>query len=163
MAYSATALLAVRAMIADAIAGKINQNELRQPMTGALSAYFASTPNLIAGGAATIANIKNSSAQPVNIPILKQLSADVDSTRACTGTEEGDSALVTPTWQTVSKDFKMSELLFADNEIGYQVALQHNFMECFRKLHINLDSKATTNLESNKSFINAGTINTMND
>lgn len=160
--FTATNLLEARATIEDALAGRINLNEIRKPMTGGLDAFFASTPMLIAGGAETIASMKNSSAQATKVPILLNLSSSVDAARNCGATEEGDSALKNITFVTVSKGFRMSKLLYANNDIKFQTDFVFNLMQCIDKLHRNLDSTAITTLETNKSAVNDGTINTFN-
>lgn len=161
LAYSATELLEARAFLTDASAGKIQQNELRRPITGALQALEASGPSLILGGTETIKSLRESSEQAVKIPILKKLTADNGTTRLCgSGGQEGDSAMVSVTWQTLSEKFSMSELLYANNSVKYQAAFRHNFMEKFRILHQRLEVLSVAYLESNKSLVNAGTINT---
>lgn len=163
MAYSATNLLAVRMKIEQALAGKMNQNELRRPQSGAWNSIWESTKQLIPGAPASISGLRQGSNAPVSIPILKQLSTTTGTVRKCgSGGEEGDSALVDVSWQTLSKDFSMSELLFSDNNIGYQTALEHNFFQVFDKLHRRLDVLGVAHLEANKSAVNAGTINTFN-
>jgi hypothetical protein len=158
--FTATDLLTIRVQAEASMAARINKNELRPPLTGALNAYFASTPDLINGGASTISSLKNSTAQPVAIPVVKQLTTTVDSARACGATEVGDSALITPTFQIVSKGFKMSSLMFAGNEINFQEAFRNNLEQTFIKLHLNLEQKAITNLVANQSAINNGSLNT---
>lgn len=162
-AYAATELLEARAFLEDAQAGKIQQNELRRPITGALNAYVASTPSLILGGSDTLTRIKNSSEQVTKVPVLTKLTADNGTVRKCGTTGEGDSAMVTLSYQTLYEGFAMSELLYANNMVAYQQALRHNFMEKFRILHQRLEVLLAAHLEANKSAVNNGTINTFDN
>jgi len=158
--YTSTVLLEARAAIEDAIAGKINQNELRIEKMGAIDAFVASTPSLIAGGQTTLDNLKKSSRQATKINILKDLTSNIDTVRSCGATEEGDSAQMSLSYVTRSKGFRMSELLYADNDIGYQAAFNHNMARTMRWLHHKLDQDCIATLEANKSAVNAGSLNT---
>lgn len=158
-AYAATELLEARAFLEDAQAGKIQQNELRRPITGALNAYVASTPSLILGGSGTLESIKNSHEQVTKVPVLTKLTADNGTVRKCGTTGTGDSAMVTLSYQTLYEGFAMSELLHDNNIVAYQAALRHNFMEKFRILHQRLEVLLAAHLEANKSAVNNGSIN----
>lgn len=161
LAYSATELLEARAYLADAQAGKIQSNELRRPPTGALNAFIDSTPSLILGGNMTLENIKNSTEQVTKVPVLTKLTQGSGTARLCgTGGAEGDSAMVTLSYQTLVEQFSMSELLYANNLVSYQAALRHNFMEVFRNLHNRLETIMAAYLQTNRSAINSGTTNT---
>lgn len=160
--YAATALLQARARIEDSLAGRINQNELRQPATGGFRAHRDSTPRLILGGEETISKLRQGTAQATKVPVLDQLSGSVDANRACGASEEGDSALVSVTYQTVSKGFVINEDLHDSNDIKFGSVLMHDFDEIFKKLHLDLDTKAIANLEAAKSAVNDGSLNTFN-
>lgn len=161
LAYSATELLEARAYLSDAQDGKIQQNELRRPPTGALNCFNESTPAIILGGSMTLESIKNSTEQITKVPVLTKLTASNGTARKCgSGGQQGDSAMVQLTYQTLVEDFSMSELLYANNLVQYQAALRHNFMETFRNLHNRLETILDAYLETNKSAVNAGTINT---
>jgi len=163
LVYSATELLEARAFLQDAQNGKIQQNELRRPPTGTLRAYTDSTPALIMGGNDTLKRIKESSEQVTKVPVLTKLAATNGTARKCGASgPEGDSAMVTLSYQTLVEDFSMSELLYRNNLVKYQEALRHNFMEVFRNLHNRLETILTAHLETNKSLVNDGTINTFN-
>jgi len=163
LAYSATELLEARAFLQDAQNGKIQQNELRRPPTGALQAFIDSTPALIMGGNDTLKRIKESSEQVTKVPVLTKLAATNGTARKCGASgPEGDSAMVTLSYGTLVEDFSMSELLYRNNLVKYQEALRHNFMEVFRNLHNRLETLMTGFLETNKSLVNDGSINTFN-
>ena len=160
--YTATEVLDAWALIDDALAGKMNQNELRRPFTGALNAISDSTPSLILGGSESLERIKKSTAQLTNIPVVKKLAATNATVRSCGTTNQGDSSSVAITYSTFAEGFSISRLMMANNMVGYQSVLRHNLMETFKNLHQRLDVAAVTFLESNKSAINNGSINTFN-
>lgn len=160
--YTATEILDAWAIVEDALAGKMNQNELRRPYTGALTAFFDSTPNLILGGAEKLEQIKQSSDQVVKIPVVKKLTGTDATTRSCGTANQGDSAEVTLSYSGYFEGFSISRLMMKNNKISYQAVLRHNLMETFKNLHQRLDVAAVAYLESNKSAVNNGTINTFN-
>jgi len=160
--YTATEILDAWAIIDDAVSGKMNQNELRRPYTGALNAINDSTPSLILGGADRLEAIKKSTAQLTNVPVVKKLAATNGTVRSCGIANQGDSASVVLSYSTFVENFSISRLMMANNQIGYQSLLRHDLMECFKNLHQRLDVAGVSYLESNKSAVNDGTINTFN-
>jgi hypothetical protein len=160
--YATTVVLDAWAYINDALAGKVNQNELRRPATGGLSAINDSTPSLILGGKSTLESLKKSSAQATNIPVLKKLSASNLTDRTCGTTNAGDSSSVAVSYSYYGEAFSISHLMMANNQIDYTTALRHGMMECFRNLHNRLDVAAVAYLETNKSTVNDGSTNSFN-
>jgi len=160
--YTTTEILDAWAIVEDALAGKMNQNELRRPFTGALNAINDSTPNLILGGSDKLESIKKSTAQVTNIPVVKKLTATDATVRSCGTVNQGDSASVAVTYSTFAEGFSVSRLMMANNMVGYQAVLRHNLMETFKNLHQRLDVAGVSFLESNKSAVNNGSINTFN-
>lgn len=160
--YASTVLLDAYAYIGDALAGKINANELRRPLTGGLGAFIDSAPNLIMGGEQRLEALKKSSAQTTKVPVLNKLSAANLTARTCGTTNAGDSATVTLTYDTYAEPFSISHLMMKNNQIDYAIALRHGLMECFRNLHQRIDVAAVAYLESNKSSVNDGSINQWN-
>jgi hypothetical protein len=160
--YASTVLLDAYSYIADSLAGKINQNELRRPLTGGLRAFIDSAPNLIMGGSATLENLKKSSAQATKVPVLTKLSAANLTARTCGTTNAGDSSTVDLSYSTYAEPFSISHLMMKNNQVDYAIALRHGLMECFRNLHNRLDVAGVAYLESNKSSVNDGSINQWN-
>lgn len=160
--YATTEILDAWAIVEDALSGKMNANELRKPYTGALNAFFASTPNLILGGAEKLEQLKKSSDQVVKIPVVKNLSATDATVRSCGNANQGDSASVTLSYSGFFEGFSVSRLMMKNNQISYATAMRQSLMNTFRNLHQRLDVAAVSYLESNKSAINNGTINTFN-
>lgn len=160
--YASTVLLDAYAYIGDALGGKVNQNELRRPMTGGLTAFIDSAPNLIMGGADKLEQLKKSSAQVTNVPVLSKLAAANLTARTCGTTNAGDSAIVALSYSTYAEPFSISHLMMKNNQIDYAIALRHGLMECFRNLHQRLDVAAVAYLESSKASVNDGSINAWN-
>lgn len=160
--YTTTEVLDAWAIIDDALAGKMNQNELRRPFTGGLNAINDSTPSLVMGGADKLDAIRKASGQASNVPVVKKLTATDATVRSCGTTNQGDSASVALSYSTYAEGFSISRLMMANNMINYQAVLRHNILETFKNLHQRLDVASVSYLESNKSAVNDGSINTFN-
>lgn len=158
MAYSATELLEARVYFENVAAGKIQANELRRPITGAANAIIASTDYAVLGGRSTIESMKKSSEQTVKLPVLTKMTSDGGTARSCaSSTADSDSAMITLTYSTLTEGFYMSELLHANNDINFQMALRHKLAEKMKIIMQRYEVIAAAYLESNYSLVNLST------
>lgn len=154
MAFDPTKLLEARAAIEAATSGKMNNNELRIPNYQALRAFEEQTPGLIA---ADISALKQSSEQPVKIPVFQKIAAGTGTTRSCTGTGTGTTALVTLNYSGIRETMSISALEQAANMVGRDRAFQYLFAEKAKAIYKRLNDACLAFLESNKSTVNSGT------
>lgn len=163
MAITATELLNINMNVEAVLAGKYQKNETRTEAKGALDAYIASTPQLIIGGQEMIKSIRQSSNKKGQISVFQKTAATVGSARSCNSSSSVDStAVVTPTWVLKSADFFVPVAALEENIFGVQQFIQHQMEQRLNILHTSLDEMCLTHLESNKSQVNAGTLNTFN-
>jgi hypothetical protein len=154
MAFDPTKLLEARAAIEAATSGKMNNNELRVPNYQGLRAFEDQTPGLIA---ADISGLKQSTEQPVKIPVFQKIAAGSATARACTGTGTGNTAFVTPSWSGITETMSISALEQAANMVGRDRAFQYLFAEKTKAIYKRLNDACLAFLESNKATVNSGT------
>lgn len=157
-----TELLTVAVGVAQSMNSGIQKGELRGNLCGSIDAMLLSTPDLILGGEATIANLKKRPDHLVRIPVLKRSTRTVGSVRTCaTSTDSDDSALVTPTWTTITAGFRLNNSTSEGNMYDFQMAFANSFKQTMRILHDKIALDNLTFLETNKATI-AGQVGTMN-
>ena len=163
MAITATELLNINMNVEAVLSAKYQKNELRTEAKGALDAYAASTPQLVVGGTATLESIRQSSNKKGQISVFQKTAATVGSARSCNSSSSVDStAVVTPTWVLKSANFFVPVAALGENIFSVQQFIQHQMEQRMNILHTSLDELCLTHLESNKSQVNAGTLNTFN-
>lgn len=144
----------------------IQKGELRGNVNGSLDCIIKNTPLLIVGGQATIDELKTRPDHQVKIPVLKRSTRTVGSTRTCaTSTTADDTALVTPTFTTVTDGgFQINLSTTFGNMYNYEQQFANSFKQSIRILHEKLALDTLTFLESNKatSAGQVGTLNTWN-
>lgn len=163
--YTTSELLTVAVNVANTMNSGIQKNELRGYTNGSLDAIIQSTPDLIMGGEATIANLKTRVDHLVRVPVLKRTTDSVGSTRTCaTSTTSDDTALVTPTWTTVTAGFRLNLSTAIGNMYSFEQQFQAAFKQRMRLLHEKLALDTNTFFEANKATIagQVGTLNTWN-
>lgn len=149
-------------LVSDTINAGIQKGELRQNVYGALESIIESTPDLIMGGQATIAELKTRVDHSIKIPVLKRSTRTVGTTRTCaTSTAQDDSALITPTFTTVTDGgFKINISTTFGNMYSFDQQFAHSYKESLRILHEKLSLDTVTFLEANKST-QAGQVGTL--
>lgn len=161
--YTTSELLTVAVGVAQTMNSGIQLNELRGNMNGALFALLDSTPLLIQGGEKTITAIKKRPDHLVRVPVLKRSTRSVGTTRTCaTSTTADDSALVTPTWTTITDGgFQINLSSTYGNMYDYQMQFENSFKQSMRLLHEKMSLDSVTFLETNKATLagQAGNIN----
>jgi hypothetical protein len=167
MANFTTSELLTRAVAVSATMNAgIQKGELRGNMNGALSAIIDSTPDLIMGGQATITELKTRPDHLVRVPVLKRTTRTVGSTRTCaTSTTQDDSALVTPTWTTVTDGgFRVNLSTTYGNMYSFEQQFANSYKQSLRILHEKLSLDTLTFYEANKATIagQVGNLNTFN-
>lgn len=151
--FTSSELLTRAVAVAATMSAGIQKGELRGNLNGSLDAIIQSTPDLIVGGAATIADLKTRPDHLIRVPVMKRTTRTVGSTRTCaTSTTQDDSALVTPTWTTVTDGgFRVNLSTTYGNMYSFEQQFQNSFQQSIRILHEKLALDTLTFLEANKA------------
>ena len=160
-----TELLTVALGVAQSMTSGIQKGELRGNMNGSTDALLDSTPSLILGGASAIADLKTRPDHLIRVPVLKRSTRTVGTVRTCaTSTAQDDSALVTPTWATITGGFKINLSTSFGNMYSFEQQYKNSFDQTMRILHEKMSLDNLTFLEANKATIagQVGNINTFN-
>lgn len=163
--YTTSELLTVAIKVADTMNSGINKGELRGNFNGSIDCLLACTPDLILGGESTITELKKRPDHLIRVPVLKRSTDSVGSTRTCaTSTTSDDTALVTPTWATITAGFRLNLSTAIGNMFSFEQQFAAAFKERIRILHEKIALDNLTFLEANKatSAGQVGTINTWN-
>ena len=150
MSYINTLMLPLRAKYPNGF----DKNESRDPNVGAWNVFVKQTPDLLTEDLR--AKIKQSDpGVSVSIPAL-DATADADisirNVRSCTVPfDDGVSRLIAVTFETLVFSIEMTPADFINNDIGYQAAFNRKYEEKARKIKRLLDSRAVSNLETNKN------------
>jgi hypothetical protein len=160
--YTASEILTRAVAVSATMNAGIQKGELRGNLNGALDCIIKNTPELIVGGAATIATLKTRPDHSIKIPVLKRSTRTVGSTRNCaTSTTADDTALVTPSFTTVTDGGFQVNLSAADgNMYNIEQQLANSMKQSFRILHEKLALDTLTFLETNKAT-SAGQVGTL--
>lgn len=125
---------------------KIQQNETRQKLTGALDVAFRDQNTILS--ASELNRIKKSKNQPTEIFVLGKNTNAVGTSRACSATGNGGSRKIAPVYDTISAGFQISHDEIAENEFAHQEILAHELAEAMRRIDEGLDAAAITALEA---------------
>jgi len=142
MAYSDTIL---RKAVAKS-RGKVQQNETRKQLTGALDSSFRGQSEMVAQS--ELNRIKQSVNQPSEIYLLSKNETAVGTARACSATGNGGSRKIATTYDTVAAGFQISHDEIAENEFAHEEILAHELSEAFRRIDEALDVAAIAALEA---------------
>lgn len=160
--YTTTELLTRAVAVAASRTAGIQKGELRGNINGALDCIIKNTPLLIVGGEQTIAEIKTRVDHSIKIPVLKRTTRTVGTTRTCaTSTTTDDTALVTPTFTTVTDGgFRINMSTTFGNMYNFEQQFGAHFDQSIRILHEKLALDTVTFLETNKAT-SAGQVGTL--
>ncbi|RPD50051.1 hypothetical protein DNI29_04440 [Hymenobacter sediminis] len=153
MAFDPTQLLEARATIESAMAGRINQNNLRIPYFGAADALINGAPQLISG----VSDLKQSTSQPVKIPVFNKVPAGTGTLRKCAGTGTGSVALVPIVYEGITEEFNLNDLDHQGNAVTRDMAFAYLVAQKAKNIYQRIDDKAKAFLESQKATVNKGT------
>lgn len=161
--YTTSELLTVAVGVAASMNSGIQKGELRGNMSGSIPALLDSTPELILGGASAIEDLKTRPDHLVKIPVMKRTTRTIATTRTCaTSTSTDDSALVTPTWATITDGgFRLNLSTALGNMYTFEQQFATSFKQSIRILHEKIALDNLTFLEANKATA-AGQVGTMN-
>lgn len=163
--FTSSELLTRAVLVANTMNAGIQKGELRTNLNGSIGAMLDSTPELIIGGAATVASLKTRPDHLIRIPVVKRTSRTVGTTRTCaTSTSTDDTALVTPTWATITAGFQLNLSTAYGNMFNYEQQLEVHLKNSFKILHTKMALDNMTFFEANKvtTTYQLGTMNTFN-
>lgn len=164
--FTTTEYLTRALLVSQSMSSGIQKGELRGKLNGSIDAMLQSTPLLIQGGQASLDELKTRVDHDVKIPVMKRSTRTVGSARNCaTSTSTDDSALVTPTWATITDGgFQINLSTSYGNMFNFEQQVASHFKESFRILHEKMSLDNLTFLEANKATAagQVGTINTYN-
>jgi hypothetical protein len=151
MAFDPTDLLRATAAINQA--AKFGQNNLRVPYRGAAAALLGGSDMLIRG----LGDLKESSAQPLSIPVFNKIAAGTGTLRKCAGSGDGATALVPVVYEGFTEEFNLNDLDTQGNSITRDMAFAYLVREKANNLYGRIDARALAFLEANKATVNNGT------
>src|SRR5690349_6561740 len=122
----------------------IQRNESRGSVYGILDAAILDGQNKLFTNK-QIEALRTASERPVKIPILQKEAVGSGTARKCTGTGDGGSATVTPTWATIIEEFSISaDELLRTSIISPVEIMQHRINQKLLSMHNRLDSAGNT-------------------
>lgn len=131
----------------------LDKLEHRKSTYGAFEAFKADTPNTIK--AEMLAAAKKSAIRSTSIPVIKNKSYSISTTRSCSIiTNLNESALVTVTFATVRAGFDMYPAEYNGNVVAYADDLKIKMDDMQTSILKNLDSACVTKLNAVKSAVN---------
>lgn len=130
--------------------GKFNEFESRLSNYGALQAFKDNAPGLLPESA--VVSIKKSTRQPEKVPVLNKFASTLITAPSCTITGQRPvSAFKALTWAYVGFQTKIIPSINEDNYISVVDDLAMQMRMGWKTVFANLDTKAVTTLETNKS------------
>lgn len=131
---------------------EFQQNENRLSAYGAFEIATSQVDQLLP--ATTLENIKKSSLQPTKINVFAKEAYGSGAARKCTGTGNGLTAQITPSYATFAEEFGMSALEIAQNQYNYEEIFASRIQNKLRSFYKRFENAAIAKLESLKSHGN---------
>jgi hypothetical protein len=133
---------------------KLDVQEHRLSNYGALEAFALDTPNLV--NSDQIASERTAQTRATKITVIKRKTYSLTTTRACTAIDNNNvSALQTITWATLRTGFSMIPSQYVNNHVGFMEDFNRKMADIQRTFLTQLDTLAATNLNTNKTAVNA--------